>query len=242
MSSAKRVAIVTGASQGLGRVVATVLAKRGFNLVIGARTDAALDSAASGLLVHGTQVIPVPGDVTEPSVRQRLIQAAVGLGRLDVLVNNASALGPIRPLMEFDVTQFARIADTNVAAPLALMQLASPMMSESRGLVVNVTSDAAVGAYPGWGPYGASKAALELISRTFGAELAEQGVSTVVVDPGDMRTQMHQDAFPGEDISDRPLPDVTAPFWHWLFEQKPEDVSGQRFSAQARDARWLQPA
>jgi NAD(P)-dependent dehydrogenase (short-subunit alcohol dehydrogenase family) len=109
---------------------------------------------------------------------------------------------------------------------------------------VNITSDAANAAYPGWGPYGASKAALELLTRTLAQELTGTPVSAVLVDPGDMRTGMHQDAFPGEDISDRPLPDVTVPFWRWLFEQDPERVRGQRLVAQQKEhAPWqLQPA
>jgi NAD(P)-dependent dehydrogenase (short-subunit alcohol dehydrogenase family) len=120
--------------------------------------------------------------------------------------------------------------------------LAAPLLAERRGLIVNITSDAANGAYPGWGPYGASKAALELLTRTLAAELRDQGISAVLVDPGDMRTRMHQEAFSSEDISDRPLPDVTAPFWRWLFDQDPEGVRGQRFVAQHEDVRWHQPA
>ena len=107
---------------------------------------------------------------------------------------------------------------------------------------MNITSDAAIGAYPGWGPYGASKAALELLTRTLAAELSDDGVSAVIVDPGDMRTRMHQEAFPAEDISDRPLPEVTVPFWNWLFDAEPARRHRQRFVAQQEDARWLQPA
>jgi NAD(P)-dependent dehydrogenase (short-subunit alcohol dehydrogenase family) len=125
---------------------------------------------------------------------------------------------------------------------MALIQVAMPLLARRRGLIVNITSDAAVAAYPGWGPYGASKAALELLTRTLAAELRDQGVSAVLVDPGDMRTRMHQDAFPGEDISDRPLPVVTIPFWRWLFDQDPESLRGQRLAAQQEDARWLQQA
>jgi NAD(P)-dependent dehydrogenase (short-subunit alcohol dehydrogenase family) len=125
---------------------------------------------------------------------------------------------------------------------VALVQLAAPLLAERRGLVVNVTSDAARAAYAGWGPYGASKAALELLTRTLAVELRDRGVSAVIVDPGDMRTRMHQDAFPDEDISDRPLPDVTVPFWQWLFDQPPAAISGERFEAQAKEARWLQHA
>jgi len=242
MGRLKRVAIVTGASRGLGRIIAGVLASQGVDLVIGSRHAAALGTAAAELTSAGSTVAQVAGDVTEDAVRRRLIAAAHNLGGLDIVVNNASALGPIRPLMEFDVSRFKTIFEVNAAAPLALMQLAAPLLTERRGLIVNITSDAAAGAYPGWGPYGSTKAALELLSRTFGAEPAGQRVSTVIVDPGDMRTGMHQDAFPGEDISDRPLPEVTAPFWNWLFAQQPGDVHGQRFSAQAKDARWLQPA
>jgi NAD(P)-dependent dehydrogenase (short-subunit alcohol dehydrogenase family) len=123
---------------------------------------------------------------------------------------------------------------------MALIQLAAPLLAERHGLIVNITSDAALGAYTGWGPYGASKAALELLTRTLAAELEGRGISAVLVDPGDMRTRMHQEAFPGEDISDRPLPEVTAPFWNWLLDQDPETIRGKRFAAQQEDGRWLQ--
>jgi NAD(P)-dependent dehydrogenase (short-subunit alcohol dehydrogenase family) len=135
-----------------------------------------------------------------------------------------------------------RLFPVNVGAPTILMQFAVPLLTERSGLIVNITSDAAVGGYPGWGPYGATKAALELLTRTLAAELREQNVSAVLVDPGDMRTRMHQEAFPGEDISDRPLPEVTVPFWNWLFDQDPEAIRGQRFTAQQEDVRWLQQA
>ena len=118
--------------------------------------------------------------------------------------------------------RFGRLFPVNVGAPMVLTQLAVPLLAERRGLIVNITSDAATAAYPGWGPYGATKAALELLTRTLAAELRDRGVSAVLVDPGDMRTRMHQEAFPGEDISDRPLPEVTVPFWNWLFGQAPQ--------------------
>jgi NAD(P)-dependent dehydrogenase (short-subunit alcohol dehydrogenase family) len=143
--------------------------------------------------------------------------------------------------MAFDIPRFGRLFPVNVGAPMVLSQLALPLLRARRGLIVNITSDAATAAYPGWGPYGATKAALELLTRTLAVELRDQGVSVVLVDPGDMRTRMHQDAFPGEDISDRPLPDVTAPFWNWLFDQNPEAIRGQRFAAQ-QEHTWLQPA
>jgi len=242
MTDTTQVAIVTGASRGLGEVIARVLAERGHDLVIGARDHAALDRARERLTEARRHVVAIAGDVTDAAVRQRWIDAARELGGLDVLVNNASELGAIGPLMGFDVQRFGRVFPVNTGAPIALIQLALPLLAARRGLIVNITSDAAHGAYAGWGPYGASKAALELLTRTLAAELLDQGVSAVLVDPGDMRTRMHQEAFPGEDISDRPLPDVTAPFWRWLFDQDREAIRAQRFVAQQQDAPWHQPA
>jgi len=242
MNEQARIAIVTGASRGLGLVIARVLAARGYGLVIGGRDREALELAAAELSTQSPDVLPVAGDITDPQVRTNLIEAARGLGGLDLLVNNASELGPIGPLTSFDVPRLGRLFPVNVGAPLFLTQLAAPLLTDRRGLVVNITSDAATAAYPGWGPYGATKAALELLTRTLATELGEQGVSAVLVDPGDMRTRMHQEAFPGEDISDRPLPEVTAPFWNWLLDQNPEDIRGERFAAQHKDARWLQRA
>ena len=219
------VAIVTGASRGLGELVARTLAARGYGLVLNARHPDPLGDVAASIALSGAgseRVLAVDGDITDAAVRARLVDAARGLGGLDLLVNNASELGAIGPLMEFDVQRFGRVFPVNAGAPMALIQLALPLLVERRGLIVNVTSDAAQGAYAGWGPYGASKAALELLTRTLAVELREKGVSAVLVDPGDMRTRMHQEAFPGEDISDRPLPEVTAPFWNWLFDQAPE--------------------
>ena len=238
MTVSKRVAIITGASRGLGEVLARVLANRGYDLVLGARNSGPLQDVAESIDQKGSGVVAVAGDVTDASVRTRLMNAARELGGLDLLVNNASELGEIGPLMEFDVQRFGRVFPVNAGAPIALVQLAVPLLAERRGLIVNITSDAAQGGYPGWGPYGASKAALELLTRTLAAELRDRGVSSVIVDPGDMRTGMHQEAYPLEDISDRPLPDVTIPFWNWLFDQSPEDVRGERFVAQQEDARW----
>ena len=242
MSARQRVGLVTGASRGLGAVIARVLAERGYDLVIGGRHAERLEAVANGLTRGHARVVAIAGDVVDAAVRGRLVDEARRLGGLDVVVNNASELGPIGPLETFDVTRLGRIFPVNAAAPIALIQLALPLLAERRGLVVNITSDAARGAYAGWGPYGASKAALELLTRTLAGELRERGVSAVIVDPGDMRTEMHQQAFPGQDISDRPLPEVTVPFWHWLLDQTPGDVSGERFEAQAGDTRWLQRA
>ena len=240
MNASKRVAIITGASRGLGELIARVLAKRGYDLVVGARTPGPLQDVVASISRTGVRVAAVDGDVTDATVRARLVSAAGELGGLDVLVNNASELGDIGPLMDFDVQRFGRVFPVNAGAPIALIQGAVPLLAERRGLIVNITSDAAQGAYPGWGPYGASKAALELLTRTLATELRGRGVSAVLVDPGDMRTRMHQQAFPLEDISDRPLPEVTVPFWNWLFDQRPASISGERFAAQQEDARWLQ--
>jgi len=240
MTTPNRVALITGASRGLGAVIARVLAERRYALVIGARDPGPLDASAESLRARGATVATVEGDITEARVRTRLIDAARELGGLDLLVNNASELGGIGPLASVDIQRFAHVMRVNVGAPLALTQLAIPLLAERGGLIVNISSDAAHGAYPGWGPYGASKAALELVTRTLAGELRDPGVSAVVVDPGDMRTRMHQEAFPGVDISDRPLPEVTVPFWNWLFEQSARDISGERFAAQQEDARWLQ--
>src|SRR5262245_11453983 len=188
MGANRPVALVTGASRGLGEVIAGVLAERGYDLVINARTAEPLTRVAESLSARGSKVAAVDGDVTDASVRDRLVQAARDLGGLDVLVNNASELGTIGPLMSFDVQRFGRVFPVNAGAPIALIQKSLSLLADRRGLVVNITSDAAQGAYPGWGPYGASKAALELLTRTLAEELADQGISVVLVDPGDMRT------------------------------------------------------
>ena len=208
MTQAKHVAIVTGASRGLGEVIAGVLADRGCGLVIGARTIEPLETVAQSLRDRGAKVVPIAGDITDATVRGRLVNAARDLGGLDLLVNNASMLGTIGPLADFDVPSLGRIMPVNAGAPLALIQLALPLLVEREGLIVNVTSDAAQGAYPGWGPYGASKAALELITKTLAAELRRRRLWFSSIRA--TCTRMHQRRFPNEDISDRPLPDVTS--------------------------------
>ena len=217
------------------------MAERGYDLVIGARESRSRWSRSPTALARtASRVVPVAGDVTDAAMRARLVDAARDLGGLDVLVNNASELGGIGPLMDFDVHAFRTHLSGERRRADGADSARRPLLAERGGLIVNITSDAAQGAYAGWGPYGASKAALELLTRTLAAELRDRRVSAVIVDPGDMRTRMHQEAFPHEDISDRPLPEVTAPFWHWLFDQAPDDVNGARFAAQAEDARWLQ--
>ena len=236
-----RVAMITGASRGLGYTLANFLAAQGYALVIDARDAEALSRAAETFRAHGVTVTAVAGSVTDAAHRRALVRAARELGGLELLVNNASTLGPspLPTLADYPLERLREVLETNVIAPVALVQEALPLLRETRGLVVNVTSDAALGGYEGWGGYGSSKAALDLVSKTLANELEESGVSVVSVDPGDMRTTMHQEAFPGEDISDRPTPDVTLPFWAWLLGQEREanrDINGGRFQAQAD--RW----
>jgi len=237
-----RVALITGASRGLGRVLAGFLARQGYRLVVTSRGEAELYAATGDLRLYTPDVESIAGDVTDGAHRTRLIGAAEKWGRIDVLINNASELGesPLPALIQAKRQDLLRVYDVNVLAPLALVREALPLLARARGLVVNITSDAAVGGYPGWGVYGASKAALDLVSKTLAGELKDQGIGFVSVDPGDLRTKMHQDAFPGQDISDRPLPDVTLPFWAWLLSQSPLAVSGGRYQAQA--AVWGVPA
>jgi len=201
------VAIVTGASRGLGRALARELAARGWRLVIDARGADALERARAEL-AHRTDVTALVGDVTDPRHRRALVTAADD--RIDLLVNNASRLGPSPqpPLHAYPLDELERVYATNVIAPLALAQLALPLMDEG-AMVLNVTSDAAVEVYEGWGGYGSSKAALEQLTRVLSVEHPQLRIHAV--DPGDMNTQMHQDAFPGEDISDRPPPADSVP-------------------------------
>jgi NAD(P)-dependent dehydrogenase (short-subunit alcohol dehydrogenase family) len=238
----KGVALVTGAGRGLGRILATFLAGQGYDMVITARTEAELHDVAQSLESVGIRVAAIPGDITEPRQRTRLLQQTRAMGGLSLLVNNASDLGetPRPELARASLERFRTTLETNLVAPLALIQEALPQLEQMRGLVVNISSDASRGGYERWGIYGSSKAALDLASKTLSAELKPRHISVVSVDPGDMRTRMHQDAFPGEDISDRPLPEVTLPFWAWLVGQDPERITGMRYQAQG--TLWEVPA
>jgi NAD(P)-dependent dehydrogenase (short-subunit alcohol dehydrogenase family) len=205
-----RVAIISGASRGLGRALAHSLAERGWGLVIDARGEEALREVERELSGRST-VTAVAGDVADDDHLRALVAAAARRGRLDLLVNNASSLGPspLPRLADLPADKFGEILRVNTLAPLRLIQLALPALESSHGRIINITSDAAAGAYEGWGGYGASKAALEQISNILAAEHPELRVYWV--DPGDMNTQMHQDAYPGEDISDRPQPEASVP-------------------------------
>lgn len=204
-----RTALITGASRGLGLALARQLAGRGWHLVIDARGASALQEARAELAAH-TQVAAIAGDITDPAHRQALARAAQAGGGLDALVNNAGILGPSpQPnLLDYPLDILEQVYRTNVIAQLGLLQAVWTALKPG-ARIINITSDAGLEAYPGWGGYGSSKAALEHLT----AILAQENPAWHIywVDPGDMRTQMHQEAFPGEDISDRPLPETSVP-------------------------------
>jgi NAD(P)-dependent dehydrogenase (short-subunit alcohol dehydrogenase family) len=219
-------AIVTGASRGLGLALADALADRGWRLVIDARDGVALERAAASLRDR-TEVAALAGDVGDPWHRKALVAAADG--PLQLLVNNASSLGPspLPPLARYPLDELEQVYRVNVVAPLALAQLALPRLAAG-ARVLNITSDAAVEAYEGWGGYGSSKAALEQLTAVLAAEHPELRI--FAVDPGDMNTRMHQDAFPGEDISDRPAPAAGVPGLLALIEG---DLPSGRYAARS---------
>jgi NAD(P)-dependent dehydrogenase (short-subunit alcohol dehydrogenase family) len=205
------VAIITGASRGLGAALAWALVNQGWSVVIDARDAEALGKTAAELEGLGGTVTALAGDVNDPAHRRALVEA-VGERSLDLLINNASSLGPspLPSLTELPPERLSEVFATNAVAPLALVQAAATALRRSsRPRIVNVTSDASVEPYPGWGGYGASKAALDQLGAVLAAE--EPGWTVWTVDPGDLRTRMHQDAFPGEDISDRPEPEAVVP-------------------------------
>ncbi len=199
-------AVITGASMGLGRAIAHTLAERGWSLVVDARRPGLLAGAMRGL----AGVTELPGDVTDPAHRVNLAAEVHRMGRLDLLVNNASRLGPSpQPeLLSYPLDELKRVYAANVFAPLALIQLLADPLAAAAGTIVNVSSDAATEAYPGWGGYGSAKAALDQLTAILAAE--QPRLRCYAFDPGDMRTDLHQQAFPGEDISDRPEPEVAA--------------------------------
>jgi NAD(P)-dependent dehydrogenase (short-subunit alcohol dehydrogenase family) len=195
-------AVITGASRGLGRAIAHALYDEGWDLVLDARDGAALKAAAPA------RATLVPGDVADPAHRAALVDGVARRGHLDLLVNNASLLGasPLPPLADYPLDVLRQVYEVDVLAPLALTQALLPYLT---GAVVNVSSDAAVEPYEGWGGYGSAKAALDQLSAVLAVEQPELRV--YAFDPGDMRTQLHQEAYPGEDISDRPLPESVVP-------------------------------
>ncbi|HEX2912064.1 MAG TPA: SDR family oxidoreductase [Chloroflexia bacterium] len=228
MSKDKRTALITGASRGLGLALARALAQSGWNLILDARGAEALKTVQSELSGQ-TAVTALPGDVADPAHRQQLADAAAQAGGLDLLVNNASILGPSpQPaLLDYPLETLEKVYRVNVLAPLGLIQAVKTQLKPG-AVLINITSDAGVEAYEGWGGYGSSKAALEQLSKILAAENPNWRVYWV--DPGDMRTQMHQEAFPGEDISDRPLPEESVP---GLLELINGSLPAGRYSAKA---------
>ena len=213
------VAIVTGASRGFGKAVTAALLDRGWTVVTDARRAAELETTAREL--DSTRLIALPGDVTDVSHRDALIAAATKTGPLRLLVNNASRLGPSpQPaLADYPPSELWAVYQANVFAPIALIQAALPALTDNAGVIINLTSDAAVEPYPGWGGYGSSKAALDQLSAVLAAEVP--AVPVYAFDPGDMRTEMHQAAFPGEDISDRAEPESVVPAVLRLLDTRP---------------------
>ncbi len=214
-SNHERVALVTGGSTGLGRSLVMALAEEGWRVVTDAR---GADRLAE---LSNDRVVTVPGDITDDGHRHDLRSAVEALGRLDLLVHNASTLGPtpLPALASVTVDQLQQVWRTNVSAPLVLTGALLPLLVARRGVLISISSDAAVEHYAGWGVYGASKAALDHVTLTFATEHPE--LAAYAVDPGDMRTEMHQAAFPEEDITDRPLPDTVPPRLLALLRARP---------------------
>jgi NAD(P)-dependent dehydrogenase (short-subunit alcohol dehydrogenase family) len=227
-SDRTRTALITGASRGLGLALARALAARGWTLIVDARGAEALEMAAAEL-ARVTRVIALAGDVNDGGHRRALAGAARAVGGLDAVVNNAGILGPSpQPaLLDYPLDVLEQVYHTNVVAPLALLQAVRETLRPG-ARVLDITSDAGVEAYEGWGGYGSSKAALEQLSAVLAVE--NPGLRVYWVDPGDMRTQMHQEAFPGEDISDRPLPEESVP---GLIELLEGDRPSGRYAARA---------
>jgi NAD(P)-dependent dehydrogenase (short-subunit alcohol dehydrogenase family) len=218
-SQPRSVAIVTGASRGFGRALTVALLDRGWAVIGDARRAAELETTAAEL--NSSRFIALPGDVTDASHRDALVAAAINAGPLRLMVNNASRLGPSpQPaLAHYPASELWAVYQTNLFAPLALIQATLPALTDNAGVIVNLTSDAAVEPYPGWGGYGSSKAALDQLSAVLAAEVT--AVPVYAFDPGDMRTEMHQAAFPGEDISDRAEPEAKVPALLRLLDTRP---------------------
>jgi NAD(P)-dependent dehydrogenase (short-subunit alcohol dehydrogenase family) len=210
------VALVTGGSAGLGLALSTALAEQGWDVLTDGRSAEKFKEAE---LPAGVTV--VVGDLTDADHRAELVEAVRQRGRLDLLVHNASTLGPLpmRPLADVDIPDLMQVWRTNIGGPLVLTSALLPWLRDADGVLLSISSDAAIEHYETWGLYGASKAALDHVTLTYAAET---GLRAYAVDPGDMRTAMHQDAFPGEDISDRPLPATVVPRLLALLDARPE--------------------
>ena len=212
-------ALITGASAGFGLALTRSLVGRGWRVIGTARHADRLDRVRTEL---GDALLTMPGDITDPLHRAELAEIASGIGHLDLVVNNASRLGPspMPRLANYPLDELELVYRTNVIAPLAVLQFALPLLGVD-GAAVNISSDAGVEPYPDWGGYGSSKAALDQLTAILAAEHPE--TSIYAFDPGDMRTEMHQAAFPGDDISDRPEPETVVPALLRLIEERPKN-------------------
>ena len=211
------VALITGGSAGLGRALVAALAARDWTVITDARGAGRLAELREQV---GPRVVTVPGDIADPAHRRTLIDQVEAHGALDLLIHNASTLGPVplRPLRELSESDLAHTWTVNAGAPAELSRALLPWLKTAGGAVIALSSDAAVEHYPTWGAYAASKAALDHLTLTLGAE---EGLDTYAIDPGDLRTEMHQAAFPGEDISDRPLPQTVVPAFLEIIRRRP---------------------
>ena len=235
------VAVITGASRGLGATLSRFLAAEGYDLVLVARGAQDLIPLRNEVRRLSPTSEAIEGDVADARVRAEVLTAVRRRPRLDLLVNNAGILGttPLPSLADYDLRELDHLWSVNVVAPLALVQALLPELKRGHARVINISSDAARGGYPGWGAYGATKAALDLVSLTLAHELAADGVAVLSVDPGDMLTPGVRAALSASDLAGRPPPEVTLPFWAWLLHQDPARVAGHRFQAQAD--RWEVP-
>lgn len=217
---ARPTALITGASAGFGLALSRALVQRGWRVIGTGRRAARLARVAEEL---GAAFIAIPGDVTDPAHRALMAETASSAGELALVVNNASRLGPspLARLADYPLDELELVYRTNVLAPLAVVQFALPLLTPG-GSVVNISSDAAIEPYPEWGGYGSSKAALDQLTSILGAEHPDRSI--YAFDPGDMRTEMHQAAFPGDDISDRPEPDTVVPALLRLLAEKPKNA------------------
>jgi NAD(P)-dependent dehydrogenase (short-subunit alcohol dehydrogenase family) len=231
----EKVVLITGSSKGLGRALAHAFAHVGAAVVLNARGATDLEAARRELAAQGARVLAVQADATEPAGAARLVNSALSeFGHVDVLINSAGTLGPSpRPAMaDFTAGDLAEIFRANVIGPVLVTQALLPhMRARGAGSIINVTSDAGQTGYPGWGGYGASKAALERLTQSWAAELEGTGVRVNAVNPGDLNTEMQQMAYPGEDVSDRLDPASVTGAFLWLASEAAREVTGQRFDA-----------
>ncbi|MGH2448413.1 MAG: SDR family NAD(P)-dependent oxidoreductase [Chloroflexota bacterium] len=227
MAEPPRTALITGASTGLGRALARALSEQGWQLIVDARDAVALEEARAALPV-AESATAIAGDIGDEAHQRALAGRAGELGGLDLIVNNAGTLGasPLRPLLEYPLSELLQALNTNVVAQLGVLQALHAHLKPG-ARIINVTSDASIEPYEGWGGYGASKAALDQLSAVLASENPD--VRVYAVDPGDMRTAMHQAAYPDEDISDRPLPEESVPAFLALLER---DLPSGRYRAE----------